>query len=57
MMCRRQVIQWRDEKGIYSDISIPAVKAAMDARGIVNQWECMQKVRNLFFAMRERDED
>jgi hypothetical protein len=30
------------------DISILAVKAVMDARGVVDQWSCLQKIISTF---------
>ena len=44
MICRRQLITISGMKTAILDISIPAIKAVMDAKGVSNPWDCMQKV-------------
>jgi hypothetical protein len=48
MMTRGQVIT-RGMEGQVVDISIPAVKIAMDLIGIKDQLACLSKVRKTFF--------
>lgn len=57
MLCRNQIVMTPGKEGYHIDISVPAIKDAMDARGVQDQWNCMSKVRNLFFAMRAKDEN
>ena len=47
MLTRKQVIT--AEQGQIIDISIPAVKIAMDMHGGKDQKECLQNVRHLFY--------
>ena len=58
MMVRHQIVQEKTTKGIITDLSIQAVKIAMDLHGVEDQLDCMEKVRRTWYAMRERgDED
>jgi hypothetical protein len=49
MLTRRQVITAGE--GQIIDISIPAVKIAMDLCGVENQLVCLNRVRKLFHLM------
>jgi len=65
MLCRRQYVTRTAiaENGMpYSvivDISVPAVTAAMDEYpgGIKDRWGVLNRVRKLFFSMRENEDD
>ena len=46
MMTRGQVVT--AGMGEIIDISIPAIKIAMELRGVRDQVECLTRVRNLF---------
>jgi hypothetical protein len=46
-LCRRQVISL---EGQPVDLSIPAVKIAMDLHGVVDQRDCLERVRALWHA-------
>lgn len=48
MMCRRQLITISGMKTRVLDISIPAIQAVMTARGVIDQWDCLQKVISAF---------
>ncbi len=50
LVTRRQYVT--AENGRIVDISIPAVKAAMDTYQVRDQWNCLKKVINLFHKMR-----
>ena len=52
---RRQAVTVQDGDKVYIDLSIPAVESAMRIRGVKDQWACLQKVRRLWYAMRERE--
>lgn len=56
MMCRRQVIT-QGMQGHVIDISIPAVKDAMDAMNIRNQKDCLSKVLYAFRYFLSNQED
>lgn len=47
------------EKGYFSDISIPAVEAAMRIRGIRqdDQWKVLMQVRHLYHHFRDTDNE
>ena len=47
MMTRRQVVT-SGKGGQIVDISIPAIKIAMDLYGVKNQVACLNRVRKLF---------
>ena len=47
MLTRRQVVT--ADQGQIIDISIPAVKIAMDLNGVKDQKECLLKVRRTFY--------
>lgn len=47
MMTRRQVVT-SGMGGQIVDISIPAIKIAMDLYGVKNQMACLNRVRKLF---------
>jgi hypothetical protein len=56
MMTRRQFIT--AEQGRIVDISIPAIKIAMDLYGIQNQKECLMRVlRTFHHFLGERDKN
>lgn len=52
MLTRRQVITVG--QGDVADISIPAVKIAMDLYGVREQKNCLNRVRRLFHYFREK---
>ena len=54
MLTRRQVITVG--AGQVADLSIPAVKIAMDLYGVRDQKACLNRVRRLFHHFRERKE-
>lgn len=54
MLTRRQVVTVG--MGEIVDISIPAVKIAMDLHGVRDQKACLNRVRRLFHHFRERKE-
>ena len=58
MMCRGQyVTQHNGKHDVVIDVSIPAIKAVMDAYGVKDQKGCLQKVRRTFhYFLGERDE-
>jgi hypothetical protein len=56
MMVRRQMVTAQIGDKTYIDISIPAVESAMRMRGVKDQWGCLNRVRRLFYEMREREE-
>ncbi len=57
-MCRYQTVQFQEQENgeavVRTDISIPAVEAAMRILGVKpsDQWTCLRRVRNLFHEMR-----
>ena len=55
MLTRRQVVT--SGMGQPIDISIPAVKIAMDLLGVENQLVCLNRVRNLFHRMAEKTDE
>jgi hypothetical protein len=55
MLTRRQYVT--AEQGRIVDISIPAVKTVMDMIGVEDQLDCLNRVRKLFHAMREKEDD
>jgi len=54
MMCRAQYVT--AEQGGVVDISIPAIKIAMDAFGVTNQLDCLMQVRRVWHEVRSRRE-
>ena len=49
MLTRRQYVTRHNGKyDVVVDISVPAVKAAMDACGVADQGDCLVKVQRLF---------
>lgn len=54
MLTRGQVVA--SGLGI-ADISLPAVKIAMDLYGVVDQLKCLHKVRKLFYHFMEKKAD
>lgn len=56
MLTRRQVVTSGID-GRILDISIPAVKIAMDLYGIKNQLDCLNRVRKLFHRFLEANDD
>lgn len=55
MLTRGQVVTAGMGKAI--DISIPAVKIAMDLYGVTHQLECLNKVRRAFYRMLEKSDE
>jgi hypothetical protein len=47
LLCRRQVISL---EGQPVDLSIPAVKIAMDLHGVVEQRDCLERVLHVWHA-------
>ena len=56
MMCRGQVIFRQEGEQMFTDISIPAVDAAMRMKGIANQWDFLLRVRLLWHQTRSADD-
>ena len=58
LMVRNQTVQTPTDKGVIIDLSIPAVKIAMDLHGVKqgDQLGCLERVRRTFYAMRKGDE-
>lgn len=56
MMVRHQVCEEHTKDGIIIDLSLPAVKIAMDVHGIRNQLDCAERVRHAWYALREQEE-
>lgn len=55
LMTRYQVVT--AGMGQVIDISIPAVKAAMEIRGTANQWDVLGRVRRLFHRILKETSD
>lgn len=55
MLTRRQVVT--AGMGQVVDISIPAVKIAMDLCGVADQMACISRVRKLFYKFEEKKDE
>lgn len=55
MLTRRQIITAGMGQAV--DISIPAVKIAMDLYGVKDQMSCLNRVRKLFYHFLEKSGD
>ena len=47
LLCRRQVVSI---EGNIVDLSIPAIKIAMDLRGVMEQRDCLERVLRVWHA-------
>lgn len=60
IVCRNHCItRWNGERDVEIDIDIRSIESAMRMRGVPaeNQWEVFNRVRKLFFAIKERGVD
>lgn len=55
MMVRHQVTQCPVKDGVIVDLSLPAVKIAMDIHGVKDQLDCLERVRRAWYELREKE--